>query len=500
MNDHRTRSSLWAWILLAATVTVLPAIAEEARPAPGSGANPVQTTQGATVAVDAMGRPVLQIPLSMLKGRLSETDWMLITSNKVADQDSVLYHVYVGRQKPFKGIILDDSFSAYDEHGLTGVSFRDVGDGGGTPTFYAPEYLGPACPQLDGEGVFYKPSYEPPPPLAGRSGQDVPIENLIFSGGGILGLAYGGSAKAMEEAGVTAGIKRYAGSSAGAINATLLAIGFTADQMSAEMKTVNFGKFLDSWTDKVDVEKVILELMSGTFDWWDLANYWRIAMMAQDYWQQKGMCKGDAFRLWLVELMKRKGFDESTTFAILHERTGKELNITLCDVHYARTVIANHVNTPNLRIVDAVRASMSIPAVFSPLLYNSDLYVDGGTMYPYPVDLFDRTSNWASTMGFILLKKEAVLNPVRADIKNTLDFTLRLKDCYVSVSFDFIFRREAQNEKRTVFIDTFGVSPMAFSLTDAQKEQLYQSGYKATKAYLQSRSQVGSEPLALLTN
>ena len=87
-----------------------------------------------------------------------------------------------------------------------------------------------------------------------------------------------GMASVVVIAAITAAVPSLSGSN---VLLALLAIGFTADQMSAEMKTVNFGKFLDSWTDKVDVEKVILELMSGTFDWWDLANYWRIAMMAE---------------------------------------------------------------------------------------------------------------------------------------------------------------------------------------------------------------------------
>ena len=48
-------------------------------------------------------------------------------------------------------------------------------------------------------------------------------------------------------------------------------------------------------------------------------------------------------------------------------------------------------HTPNMRILDAVRVSMSIPLFFSAVRAASgDVYVDGGLMNNYPVKLFDR--------------------------------------------------------------------------------------------------------------
>ena len=49
--------------------------------------------------------------------------------------------------------------------------------------------------------------------------------NLVMEGGGIRGIAYGGALAELEQRGVLAGIRRVGGTSAGAIQAALLAVG-----------------------------------------------------------------------------------------------------------------------------------------------------------------------------------------------------------------------------------------------------------------------------------
>ena len=41
------------------------------------------------------------------------------------------------------------------------------------------------------------------------------IENLVFKGGGVLGIAYAGAIESLEEKGLLKNIKRVAGTSAG---------------------------------------------------------------------------------------------------------------------------------------------------------------------------------------------------------------------------------------------------------------------------------------------
>ena len=57
------------------------------------------------------------------------------------------------------------------------------------------------------------------------------FRNLVFEGGGVKGIAYVGAMKVLKEEGILPNIKRVGGTSAGAINATLFALGFTNIQV-----------------------------------------------------------------------------------------------------------------------------------------------------------------------------------------------------------------------------------------------------------------------------
>jgi len=57
-------------------------------------------------------------------------------------------------------------------------------------------------------------------------------QNLVFEGGGVKGIAYGGALQELEERDGLASVQRLAGTSAGAITATLLAIGYPASKVS----------------------------------------------------------------------------------------------------------------------------------------------------------------------------------------------------------------------------------------------------------------------------
>ena len=65
--------------------------------------------------------------------------------------------------------------------------------------------------------------------------------DAVFEGGGVRGIGLVGAVYQMERSGYTFG--NVAGSSAGAIIASLLAAGYTGEEIYEEMKRVNYFKF-----------------------------------------------------------------------------------------------------------------------------------------------------------------------------------------------------------------------------------------------------------------
>ncbi|MBW1861215.1 MAG: patatin-like phospholipase family protein [Deltaproteobacteria bacterium] len=71
------------------------------------------------------------------------------------------------------------------------------------------------------------------------------FRNLVFEGGGVKGIAYVGAMDVLKKKEVLQGIQRVGGTSAGAINATLFALGFTNAQTLAILNKLNFKNLMD---------------------------------------------------------------------------------------------------------------------------------------------------------------------------------------------------------------------------------------------------------------
>ena len=71
------------------------------------------------------------------------------------------------------------------------------------------------------------------------------FRNLVFEGGGVKGIAYGGALKELNDRDILKKITRVAGTSAGAITAVLLAVGYSHDEVSDIVADTNFNDFAD---------------------------------------------------------------------------------------------------------------------------------------------------------------------------------------------------------------------------------------------------------------
>ncbi len=287
------------------------------------------------------------------------------------------------------------------------------------------------------------------------------IENLVFKGGGVLGIAYAGAIEVLSEKGILQQTKRVAGTSAGAITAALVALNYTSTEITQIVNATDFKSFKDGST------------IGDTLHF--MHNY--------------GFYKGQAFLQWMQERLTDKGFAATATFQDLANNGCKELHVFASDVNTKSVREFSMEITPNVPVAEAVRASMSIPLFFEAWQFSNNnpdnhIYVDGGMMYNYPITVFD-TGDVPNpqTLGLFL----ANLGPAPAPdnltkgeffhyVRNTMDSIL---DAQV-VNFE----RDPEEKKRSIIIDNLGISATDFDLTNDQKTQLYNSGMKYATQYL----------------
>lgn len=297
-----------------------------------------------------------------------------------------------------------------------------------------------------------------------------PFTNLVFEGGGVRGIAYGGALKALDEHGILPNITRVAGTSAGAITAALVALDFSASDTSDILKTCKFTNFADR-------------------DIGIIRNLYRILT-------KYGMHKGAAVRAWLVDVLKSKGIDPDISFADLRDNPKyKDLRITGTNLSRGKLVVFSADTTPGTSVLDAVRVSMSIPIYYVPVKIQNDLYVDGGMLSNYPIRIFDSDSNISivscgagarfngSTLGFKVDSSAEIDGMVGFPSGNFLQYMLSVIDILHTAVQDG--QANPTDNMRTVKINSGEVSTTEFDLSEKKKNFLIDRGYAATTRYLE---------------
>jgi NTE family protein len=334
------------------------------------------------------------------------------------------------------------------------------------------------------------------------------FKNLIFEGGGVKGIAYIGAMQVMQEKGILDNIRRVGGTSAGAINATLFALGYKLEEQRRILKKLDFNNFMDdSWGLVRDTQRLIEK-----FGWY----------------------KGDFFHQWISGLINKKLRNPHATFRDLEAAGRPDLYVygTNLSTHFGEVYSKEH--TPTTRIADAVRISMSIPLFFAAFRNaRNDVYVDGGVLNNYPVKLFDRdkyidaadrakmgleteyykdenkkflkkhptSSRYVynkQTLGFRLDSKQEIgvfrdgAEPVHVNVTDFFDYIKALVGTILESQLNT--HLHSDDWQRTIYIDTLGVGTTDFNLSDAMKTRLEQSGRAGATTYFNWFDKKASNP------
>ncbi len=322
------------------------------------------------------------------------------------------------------------------------------------------------------------------------------FKNLIFEGGGVKGIAYLGAMEVLEEKGILQNITRVGGTSVGAINATMVALGYTNAEQRDVLWKLNFKNFMDS-------------------SWGFFPNVGRVIT-------RYGWNKGLFFQEWISNLIARKVDNPEATFKDLKAKNKLDLYVygTNLSTHYGE--VFSIERTPDMSVAEAVRISMSIPLFFAAVRNpRKDVYVDGGCLNNYAVKLFDRekyilpenkakmalpqryyvTQNEAflkthpnsspytfnkETLGFRLDSKEEMAafrynEPQSQKIDHFVEYVMALVQTMLECQNNI--HLHSDDWQRTIYIDTLGISTTDFGISDEKKKALEVSGRTGASEY-----------------
>ncbi len=223
--------------------------------------------------------------------------------------------------------------------------------------------------------------------------------NLVFEGAGIRGIAYCGALQKMEEKNWLQTVQRVGGTSAGAVTALTVALGYNSTEIrelisSTAFKKLNDGKYMFIGG---------INRMKKYFGWY----------------------RNKKTDEWLSNMIRAKTGNADITFRQLKEAGRfKELYVTGTCLNKQQLIIFSHENYPDMKIRDAVRISMSIPLYFEASFIDSignvyyhpknktglDVVVDGGITGNFPIRMFDSTRYTGnnSTVNQFIINKETI--------------------------------------------------------------------------------------------
>ncbi len=334
-----------------------------------------------------------------------------------------------------------------------------------------------SCPRLPPPATIqsFMPCGAPPPacvvPPPGPGA--FPFQNLVLQGGGVKGVAYIGAFEQLQELGMLDRIHRVAGTSAGAITATLLALHYSPQEIQwLTFNAIDFQSFEDGGATG------IIRLFRR-FGWY----------------------KGDYFLHLMRCLVEIKTGHPNSTFGDLQEGGFRDLHVFATDVSTGQSIEFSAEKTRDVEVARAVRMSMSIPLFFASVDFqfdaNRDVFVDGGVLRNYPIDTFDTTGQHAminpDTLGLSLSSAP----PPRVQIDALPRYGTKLFETLLDAQVVDLQTNPADLE-RTVLINDLNIPTTDFQITDAQKCALIGQGFDCTCRYLNAWQPSARTPISRL--
>ncbi|MCG8906074.1 patatin-like phospholipase family protein [Pseudomonas sp. DP-17] len=279
-----------------------------------------------------------------------------------------------------------------------------------------------------------------------------PKIGLVLSGGAARGLAHIGVLKALDEQGIH--VDAIAGTSMGAVIGGLYAAGYTPKELEQLALELDWKQALSDSPPRVDVP-------------------FRRKQDDRDFLVKQKLSFRDDGTLGLpLGAIQGQNLSMLLESLLVHTSDTRDFDQLAIPFRAVATDIATgeKVVFSKGHLPQAIRASMSIPAVFAPVDVNGKLLVDGGMVDNIPVDV-------ARQMGVDVVIVVDIGNPL-ADRKQLLTVVDMLNQ-----SVTLMTRKNSEAQLATLKSSDVLVQPplSGFSSTDfGRVPQLIDAGYRAT--------------------
>lgn len=267
---------------------------------------------------------------------------------------------------------------------------------------------------------------------------------LVLSGGSFKGFAYIGVLKALKKLNLLNDLNIFIGTSVGSIFSLLLSLNSCIEEIEEFINKINFNQLMN----------------------------FNIKNLYCNY----GLNDGSTIINLLISFLNKKNFNQNLTFKELYERTNNILIINSSNITKKINEVFDYLLTPDMEILKAVRMSISVPFIFSPVKFNNCLYVDGGIINSFMYI-------WAIKNRY---KKDNIIGVLLNDKINknqNYNFYSYLMDIYYSL---YSNQTEELNLDEIINIEIDNCSISKTNISDIEKNKMIELGFNKTLEYFKN--------------
>ena len=276
---------------------------------------------------------------------------------------------------------------------------------------------------------------------------NIPPRRLAFCGGGVRCVAHVGALKALDSANLLGCVKEMIGISGGSLFALLYVLGYSIRQIE-ELSL----KFDFSLLGAIEPEDIFLFPMT------------------------LGLNSGDVMDKLVSSILHQKGFDKDISFSELAKKTKLTFRCYATDLQKSKIKEMSVWTPPTMSVRMAVRASMSLPVMYSPVKEGDSLLVDGGLLHNLPL-VFLTDAEIQETLCVLFVCEDSKPKP----IESVLDFFMYIYDgALLMRNIPYI----EKYKERIIFIDTTDFGALSFNETEESRALFIESAVTSTKAFL----------------
>lgn len=273
-------------------------------------------------------------------------------------------------------------------------------------------------------------------------------ESLYLTSGGTNGYVYIGAIQILERNNLLKNIKRVIGCSVGSIFSLFYILGYKSKDILKILTTNNVEDIYIN--QKVNNENIILNLT-----------------------MKLGLNDGNGIIRLINIFLEHKKLSKNITLNELYKIYPVEFIIIVCDITKNKQEFISYKNYGNMPVNLAIRASCSIPLLFSPIKYKDSIFVDGGFITDMKCNIIDDKT-------LILRLHIDKYYETNDSLENIFD--------YIKLIFQTILMQtNFFNENTNTIKYNFNATGVNFNLTSNDKVELYYKGMNITLDFINNK-------------